>query len=683
MLLTDNELRVWITLGAALRFGMMTLTQAKFRITNFGFHNFSTVEFDRTTCNLLGMGLKFIPFPRAQSTDDLLRSFDLSVRSIRLARFFAERNVHGGEQDRAPVPLRFVRRSPAFDPKMGGDLEQSVLIARDVFRSLIDESLSRVPRSHLAPSRIPRVLRRLVRPDVTFKVADKNLGLVCVQRAWYDTQCRAYLEDRTVFKPIPAAGLRELFRQAKEGFIRACDLSCVEVSEPEVRPSSWRPVSFQDIPLEFLVNSVMDCTEMVPAEMYGIIKVHKEPKSIRPITPAHSVMGAVIADWVCTELQQFVWESPFVLRDSRTLVRRLEALQLRPGRRYAMITFDVENMYPSLPRDRLRARLEDFFTPHVPQRGSYLPWLLNLIEWVQQFHLIRFQDSFFLQISGTAMGIHFGPLVANAFMASLERQFQREWNLRGHSWPVVYSRYIDDGFVLLELPESYVGPLADCPLVRDFVHGISHLDPAIRLKIEMSEESAVMLDLNVIRSGSRLLVSTFSKPMNKFLYVPFASCHTRENLKGFINAELLRFAVTNSLLADFQKARLAFFDRLVARGYPDSFLRPLFASVSHPDRNAILARVNEPAPPRVQSRTVFFKTTTDRNSYSNHLELSRLLRYSLRDVLSHPSVQMALSADRPLMVSYKRAPNLRDLLRKAERDMERENAVRAENGRVL
>jgi hypothetical protein len=44
---------------------------------------------------------------------------------------------------------------------------------------------------------------------------------------------------------------------------------------------------------------------------------------------------------------------------------------------------------------------------------------------------------------------------------------------------------------------------------------------------------------------------------------------------------------------------------------------------------------------------------------------------------------MALSADRPLMVSYKRAPNLRDLLRKAERDMERENAVRAENGRVL
>lgn len=168
--------------------------------------------------------------------------------------------------------------------------------------------------------------------------------------------------------------------------------------------------------------------------------------------------------------------------------------------------------------------------------------------------------------------------------------------------------------------------------------------------------------------------------MNKFLYVPFSSCHTRANLKAFIKAELLRFAVTNTYPVDFSKARLAFFERLIARGYSDSFLRPLFDTVVHSDRTTIFARDHAFVFPEPLRRTVFFKTTTDRHVYANHLELTSLLRWCLRDVLRSPRVQAALSVDRPLMVSYKRAPNLNDVLRAAERKLVDENEVVEEDG---
>jgi hypothetical protein len=678
VLLTDDELRVWIRFGAALKFGTLTVAQARHRITNFGFHNFSTVDFDQGTRCLLGMGLKFVPFPRARSTDDLLLSFDRCVRSIRLAVHFAGRNQQA-VQGRAPVPLRFLRKCSWFNPPLSG-LEHVVRNARREFEFSLRVALEKVPVSFRNASRIPRVLRDLVRPDVTFKMADKNLGLVCVQRDWYEAKCMEYLHDVSVFEPVRADALGALHARAKTQFQDFCDKAGLQCDFESGVPSSWHPISFQSIPIFFLYQSVENSHEMVPAEMYGIIKVHKQPMSIRPITPAHSVIGAVISDWVCAELQKFVWASPFVLKDSKTLVRRLEDLRLDTDRRYAMITFDVENMYPSLPRERLRARLLDFFSPHLQGNLVYLNWLLDCIEWVQEFHLIKFKDSFFRQISGTAMGIHFGPLVANAFMASLEAEFQRSWSQSGHSWPLVYSRYIDDGFVLLELPNDYVGAAVHCPLVRQFVDGISRLDPNIRLKVEISEQSAVMLDLLVQRSGSGMFVSTFSKPMNKFLYVPFSSCHTRANLKAFIKAELLRFAVTNTHLVDFSKARLAFFERLIARGYPDSFLRPQFDAVVHSDRTTIFARDRAFVFPPPLRRTVFFKTTTDRHVYANHLDLPSLLYRCLRNVLESPRVQPALSADRPLMVSYKRAPNLNDVLRAAERRLVDENVAEEDAG---
>ena len=57
--------------------------------------------------------------------------------------------------------------------------------------------------------------------------------------------------------------------------------------------------------------------------------------------------------------------------------------------------------------------------------------------------------------------------------------------------------------------------------------------------------------------------------------------------KGFVKAELLRYAVTDTLPAGFEKMKSLFHQRLLERGYPAAALASWFALVTHADRTRL------------------------------------------------------------------------------------------------
>jgi hypothetical protein len=65
------------------------------------------------------------------------------------------------------------------------------------------------------------------------------------------------------------------------------------------------------------------------------------------------------------------------------------------------------------------------------------------------------------------------------------------------------------------------------------------------------------MDLTITKcagTGSNvgLKVTTYQKPHNQYMYIPYFSFHRRGVFKGFVKAELQRYAVTNTLPADFE-----------------------------------------------------------------------------------------------------------------------------------
>ena len=111
-------------------------------------------------------------------------------------------------------------------------------------------------------------------------------------------------------------------------------------------------------------------------------------------------------------------------------------------------------------------------------------------------------------------------------------------------------------------------------------------DRRIRLTHCISELSISFLDLFLYRGGSSSVVmqfSTFQKPQNKYLYIPFESFHPSSNKKAFIKGELMRYARNSSSFKSFSETRERFWQRLRLRGYSVAFLLPLFFEIRYSD----------------------------------------------------------------------------------------------------
>ena len=78
--------------------------------------------------------------------------------------------------------------------------------------------------------------------------------------------------------------------------------------------------------------------------------------------------------------------------------------------------------------------------------------------------------------------------------------------------------------------------------------------------------------------------------MNMYPYIPFISAHRDSIKRSFISAELNRYVLASSEENSYNLLRAKLFTRLRARGYPPSFLRPMFLSHSYCNRNDRLER---------------------------------------------------------------------------------------------
>jgi hypothetical protein len=156
-----------------------------------------------------------------------------------------------------------------------------------------------------------------------------------------------------------------------------------------------------------------------------------------------------------------------------------------------------------------------------------------------------------------------------------------------------------------------------------------------------------------------LVITTYEKPMNKYLYIPFSSFHNPCVFKGFIKSRLISFMVSNSRFEDFCAIRAKFVDRLLKRCYPSDFLMTICDSVSYSDRQHYL---HNKSPKRGESSVPFF---TDYTAFSAgfanwHNVFKRV--YFMHE--QSPAVKQVVPA--VPMVVYYRGQNLHSKLVRAD-----------------
>lgn len=153
---------------------------------------------------------------------------------------------------------------------------------------------------------------------------------------------------------------------------------------------------------------------------------------------------------------------------------------------------------------------------------------MELLEFATKWSYFWFNQQYFLQLRGVAMGAKFASSLANLFMAKWEEDVvytNRDPAL------IVWGRYIDDILVL------WRGSVESLDL---FFQQLNNNDRGISLSYVVSRDRINFLDLEIRIWNGRFQFQTYFKPMDRNGFIPTDSCHQRSWLDSIPLSQFLR-----------------------------------------------------------------------------------------------------------------------------------------------
>ena len=262
--------------------------------------------------------------------------------------------------------------------------------------------------------------------------------------------------------------------------------------------------------------------------------------------------------------------------------------------------------------------------------GLTIDALINLIKLCCESTVFSFNDSFYQQIEGVAMGSPLACILANLFMEYFETQLRHQCPHQ----PIIWWRYVDD--IICIWPHGM-------ERFQSFLDGLNQLVPSINFTTEWEVydgDSGIatlpFLDVLIHRSLTGVTFSIYRKSSHCHMYIHYFSNHPPHVKKGTLSGLFLR-ALRISSDVHLQSELDILWTAFTQLGYPIFFIRdalstaktkfyaspPLNISVSSSSSETPISKhsvipvpytdLNDP-PKKHLKRTKYKLASTSRNS---------------------------------------------------------------------
>lgn len=260
---------------------------------------------------------------------------------------------------------------------------------------------------------------------IVIKPADKGSAVVILGRDQYITEAQRQLNNKIYYKKLDA------------------------------------PIYHQTIPI---VNRIVDALhkhkyitakqkqylkgdpQPRPRKFYILPKIHKEPEQWtvpfevppgRPIVSDCSSETYRTAEYIDYYLNPLSVKHPSYVKDTYHFIDIVKKLKMPPNSLF--FTMDIESLYTNIDTQAGLLAVKKIFLKYPDNKrpdGALLKLLeINLIK-----NDFEFNEEYYLQIKGTAMGKKFAPAYANIFMANWEEGALSKCPKK----PLYFLRYLDD-----------------------------------------------------------------------------------------------------------------------------------------------------------------------------------------------------------------------------------------------
>ena len=214
----------------------------------------------------------------------------------------------------------------------------------------------------------------------------------------------------------------------------------VDPARPKCRgrpPKHYHPLLQKEKELESLVRRILltAVAESVRpsgsrlAHLYGLPKTHKKELAMRPIPSATQTYNYALAKWLGDKLKPLA-SNQYMISDTFGFVNEVHELVI--NNEDILVSYDVSSLFTSIPLEETielladKAFINNWFNETYHLNLNKLD-LVDLLRAATKDQLFTFNGQLYgEQTDGVAMGSPLGPLLASAFMCSIEDTLERE-----------------------------------------------------------------------------------------------------------------------------------------------------------------------------------------------------------------------------------------------------------------
>lgn len=248
--------------------------------------------------------------------------------------------------------------------------------------------------------------------------------------------------------------------------------------------------------------------------LYGLPKIHKENCPIRPVVSYSNSPAYKLASWLNKIIVSYTkFSSKYAINNSFEFTDNLKDIFIPNDS--ILVSFDVKNLFPSIPPDDCIELLRSLLFSESDIPTYHILNLCVLVDTVLKQNFFQFNNKFYSQQSGLAMGSPLSPLLSEIFMSNLESKIETHpfFNKIIH-----FSRYVDDTFVIFN------GTVDELHSLFSFLNS---LNPSVVFTMELESDGAIpFLDILVQRGNNHKLdFSIYHKPTTTDSVIPYHSNH--------------------------------------------------------------------------------------------------------------------------------------------------------------
>jgi hypothetical protein len=545
------------------------------------------IELDLNTHQTLAYGLKFAPTPREIPSDREVLQYFSQFRYNMMNKYSAF--VEGWkEKPKNAFGLNLklkskVRVSRRLDPRHSvivnfcQDVREDILMKLDNFRK---ENPQDDPQgfSNMSSKQAKAVQNLKDGKMGILKPSDKSMGTAISTSKKYKKGCWQHLSDTRTYTQLEEVEKVEFCTKAVNHLTQIL--------------AKYNP----DSDTKNFLQAFIDNFD-IPS-FYIIWKIHKLPKEVgRPIVASCHWITTQASIFIAEYLKEYLSHFDTVLQDSNEVLTFVKDNKVPPL--CTLFTLDAVSLYTNIPISGERNATEAIreLLKKYPRQNPTAPWehdfVIDLLDFVLHTNIMEFNKGAFLQIFGIAMGTNLAPILANIYLAILEKEIKEDNKFDPKfKWPLLFKRFIDDILGIMD------GTVED---VKYFITIFNKYVASIEVQPIKIGNEVDFLDVVIFKGKEfykthMLSTKTFQKEGNAYEYIPFTSNHPSHVHKNLIISELNRYIKNSSEEVYFLQTANLFKQRLRDRGFKKGFISKYFGKVKYSNRESLFKKINQKTP---------------------------------------------------------------------------------------